>query len=183
MLDLVVRGGTIVDGSGTPGFSGDLAIESGCVVGMGNIPETETALELDATGMLVTPGFIDIHSHSDFTLLVDPRAQSAVFQGVTTELIGNCGHGCAPITEPNRFIGNIYGYDPSIEIDWHTMTEYLDRLESTRPCVNVATLVPNGNLRIAAMDDPGAIASPKDVQSMGMLCLLYTYPSPRDGLL
>ena len=169
MLDLVVRGGTIVDGSGTPGFPGDLAIESGRIVGMGNIPKTETALELDATGMLVTPGFIDIHSHSDFTLLVDPRAQSAVFQGVTTELIGNCGHGCAPITEPNRFTGNIYGYDPSVEIDWHTMTEYLDRLESTRPCINVATLVPNGNLRIAAMDDPGSIASPKDVQSMGML--------------
>ena len=169
MIDLVVSGGTVVDGTGAPGIPADVGVEDGSIVEIGDLRDAQPARRLDASGMIVAPGFIDIHSHSDYTLLVDPRAQSAVAQGVTTELVGNCGHGCAPITDPDRFTSNIYGYDPAVQIDWSTMAEYLDRLEAAGPAVNVATLVPNGNLRLAAMADPGAAATPDEVRRMGMM--------------
>ena len=169
MIDLVVSGGTVVDGTGAPGIPADVGVEDGRIVEIGDLRDAQPERRLDASGMIVAPGFIDIHSHSDYTLLVDPRAQSAVAQGVTTELVGNCGHGCAPITEPDRFTSNIYGYDPAVRIDWSTMAGYLDRLEAAGPAVNVATLVPNGNLRLAAMADPGATATPDEVRRMGMM--------------
>src|SRR5213593_4817188 len=98
-VDVVIRNGTIVDGSGGEPFRGDVAIEGGRIAGVGEMPPLDCA-EVDAAGLHVAPGFIDVHSHSDYTLLVDPRAASAVAQGVTTELVGNCGHGCAPIVDP-----------------------------------------------------------------------------------
>ena len=169
MIDLVVSGGAVVDGTGAPGIPADVGIDDGRIAAIGDLRDADPERRLDASGMIVAPGFIDIHSHSDYTLLVDPRAQSAVAQGVTTELVGNCGHGCAPITDPARFTSNIYGYDPVVEIDWSTMPEYLDRLKAAGPAVNVATLVPNGNLRLAAMADPGAAAAPDEVRRMGMM--------------
>ena len=149
MMDTVLRGGAIVDGTGAPSFRADVGISHGVVVSIGNLAAVEADQVIDASGLIVAPGFIDIHSHSDFTLLVDPRAQSSIVQGVTTEVIGNCGHGCAPITDPELFEGNIYGYDPRLDIDWRTTSEYFDRLDSARPAVNIVPLVPNGNLRIA----------------------------------
>ena len=169
MLDVVIRGGAIADGTGAPRFRADVGIEDGKIAAIGNLTDAASAHELDATESIVAPGFIDIHSHSDFTLLVDPRAQSSISQGVTTELIGNCGHGCAPITEPERSKGNIYGYTPEVEIDWETMAEYLDRLEAARPAVNVATLVPNGNLRLAVAEELGRPSTPEEVSRMGRL--------------
>lgn len=169
MLDVVIHGGAIADGTGAPRFRADVGIEDGKIVAIGHLGSVQSGLRLDATGMLVAPGFIDIHSHSDFTLLVDPRAQSSIAQGVTTEVIGNCGHGCAPITEPDRFKGNIYGYTPEVEIDWVTMAEYLDRLEVAHPAVNVATLVPNGNLRLAVAEELDRPSTPQEVSRMGRL--------------
>ena len=106
---------------------------------------------LDATGLYVTPGFIDIHSHSDYSLVVDPRAVSAVSQGVTLEVVGNCGHGCAPIESVELAASNIYGYQTSLGISWKTMAQYLDHLESLQPALNVITLAANGNLRLATV--------------------------------
>lgn len=161
-MDVVVRGGTVVDGTGAPAFRADVGIRGGRVVALGSVGGL-AARELDATGLVVAPGFVDIHSHSDLTLLVDPRAQSAIAQGVTTELVGNCGHGCAPLTaERERFAGNIYGYVPEASLDWRTVGEYLDRLESARPAVNVATLVPNGSLRLAALRRPDRPANAEE---------------------
>ena len=126
---------------------------------------------LDATGLVVAPGFIDIHSHSDFTLLIDPRAQSQTFQGVTTELVGNCGHGCAPLGDDiDAYTGNIYGYQDLAPIDWTMMAGYLDRLEEAAPAVNVATLVPNGNLRLRAVQDVRRAANGPETKRM--VCLL-----------
>jgi N-acyl-D-aspartate/D-glutamate deacylase len=123
-----------------------VGVEGGKIAALGDLSSAAAAQELDASGLLVTPGFIDIHSHSDFTLLMDPRAQSSVAQGVTTELIGNCGHGCAPVIDVEAVKGNIYGYSPHLPITWSSMAEYLRALESVRPAVNVLTLVPNGML-------------------------------------
>ena len=99
--DLLITGGTVLNGTGELAFPADIAVKSGRIVAIGPqlqaVPGTPS---LDAQGLYVAPGFIDIHSHSDFTLLVDPRAVSSISQGVTLELVGNCGHGCAPISEP-----------------------------------------------------------------------------------
>src|SRR5262249_2976761 len=106
---------------------------------------------IDATGLAVAPGFIDIHSHSDYTLLVDPRAASAIHQGVTLEVVGNCGFGCFPIADPVLARKAIYGYSDDVPIEWTTAGGYFDRLEQAGPAVNVASLAPNGQLRLATV--------------------------------
>ncbi len=166
MLDLVVSGGTVVDGTGALGIRTDIGVTGDRITAIGDLAAAESHSTLDATGMVVAPGFIDIHSHSDFTLLVDPRAQSAIAQGVTTEVIGNCGHGCAPLTEPERYWGNIYGHVPGFPTEWRTTAEYLNRMDEGRPAVNIAALVPNGNLRLASVADPGKPATPREVATM-----------------
>lgn len=148
-IDLLIQNGTILDGSGGEPFVGDVAVCNGRIESVGASAEEPAAKRIDATGLYVTPGFIDIHSHSDFTLVVDPRAVSSITQGVTLEVIGNCGHGCAPLFDPDVVRSNIYGCRAEHDIPWRTMAEYLDVLERGQPAVNVATLVPNGNLRLA----------------------------------
>ncbi len=172
-MNLLITGGTVVDGTGAPPFRADVAVEDGRIAdviavetgaGAGLKPASTTTL--DATGLFVTPGFIDIHSHSDFTLVVDPRAVSSVTQGVTLEVVGNCGHGCAPIVDPGRVTSNIYGYRPDFGLDWRTVGEYLDRLEAGGPAVNALTLVPNGNLRLAVAGSLDRPSTPDEVRRM-----------------
>lgn len=149
-IDLLIQGGMVVDGAGAAPFRGDVAVRQGRIVEVGAIPVQEGVPVLNAQGLLVAPGFIDIHSHSDFTLLVDPRAVSSITQGVTLEVVGNCGHGCAPIVQPELVPMNIYGYRPDYPLDWRSMGEYLAHLAARQPAVNVLSLTPNGNLRLAA---------------------------------
>ena len=94
--DLLIRGGTVIDGTGKAPLSADVAIKDGRIAYVGPRWPGTAARVLEAAGLWVAPGFIDIHSHSDFTLLADPRAMSSIAQGVTLEVVGNCGHGCAP---------------------------------------------------------------------------------------
>ena len=148
--DLIIHNGTIIDGSGGEPFVGSVAVCDGRITQIRRgLLESAAKSTIDATGLYVTPGFIDIHSHSDFTLVVDPRAVSSVTQGVTLEVVGNCGHGCAPIGDPELTRSNIYGCRTDDDIHWRSMAEYLNVLERGEPAVNVATLVPNGNLRLA----------------------------------
>jgi N-acyl-D-amino-acid deacylase len=151
MLDIIVRGGHVIDGTGRPGRDADVGIDGGRIAEVGDLIGIAAERELDAASCLVAPGFVDIHSHSDFTLLVDPRARSAIAQGVTTEIVGNCGHGCAPIRDPKLVKGNIYGYSPLVDLNWTEMDGYLSRLDEAGPAVNVGTLVPHGNLRLAVV--------------------------------
>jgi len=155
VLELIVRHGTVLDGTGAPAFRADVGVRDGKIAAVGDLSHAAARQDLNAAGFLVTPGFIDIHSHSDFTLLADPRAQSSIAQGVTTELIGNCGHGCAPIAAIEAAKGNIYGYGPQPPITWRSIGEYLQTLEAARPAVNVLTLVPNGMLcrTVLGLDD------------------------------
>lgn len=164
-LDLVIRGGTVLDGSGGPPVRADVALAAGRIVEVGRVGTRGTD-EIDAGGLYVAPGFIDIHSHSDYTLLVDPRAMSSVFQGVTLEVIGNCGFGCFPIRDPTLARGNIYGFDDTVALSWRTPAAYLDRLAAARPAVNVLTLVPNGQLRLAAMGAEQRPASASELETM-----------------
>src|SRR5262245_1737408 len=106
---------------------------------------------VDATGLIIAPGFIDIHSHSDFTLLVDPRAVSSIHQGVTLEVVGNCGFGCFPIVDARLATKAIYGYSSDVPLEWRSAGGYFDALAAARPAVNVLSLVPNGQLRLSTV--------------------------------
>lgn len=177
MTKLWVRGGTIVDGTGGPGYCADLVVEGGRIADILRQPDgaegvTTTpsdATVVDASGLVVAPGFIDIHSHSDFTLIVDPRAVSQITQGVTLEVVGNCGHGCAPIADLTLAKSNIYGIREEHDLNWRTVGEYLDRMAAGRPAVNVLTLVPNGNLRLAVAGLVDRPSTPDEIKQMKRL--------------
>ena len=172
--DLLIHNGTVIDGTGSPPFRGGLAIKDGKILDIGAIEKREGVPCLDAQGLYIAPGFIDIHSHSDFTMILDPRAMSSITQGVTLEVVGNCGHGCAPIGDPELAKMNIYGHQEGHEIGWRTMAEYLGTLEAGKPTVNVASLVPNGNLRLAVaglVDRPSTPDELKRMKSLLTQCL------------
>ena len=148
-MRVAIRGGTVVDGTGGPGRRADLLVVDGRVAEIGDFDaEAET---IDAEGLMVAPGFVDLHSHSDYTLLVDPRAVSAIHQGVTTEVVGNCGFGCFPIRDAGIARRAIYGYADDVPVTWSSAGEYFDALERARPAVNVLSLVPNGQLRLSVL--------------------------------
>src|SRR5439155_672009 len=128
MLDIALRGGTLVDGTGAPPRRGDVGVQGGRVVAVGTLDPPDAAATIDASGLVVAPGFIDIHSHSDATLVVDPRARSSIAQGVTTEVIGNCGHAPAPLVSAADVPDLVFGYNRTLQIDWTTVDGYLQTL-------------------------------------------------------
>lgn len=164
---LAIRNGTVLDGTGSPPLVADVLIEGDRVRRVGDAGPAET--EIDASGRYVAPGFIDIHSHSDFTLLIDPRAVSAVHQGITLEVIGNCGHGCFPIRDPTSAARAIYGFDATVSARWESAAEYFDILDSVRPAVNVLSLVPNGQLRLAVVGLADRPARDDELRAMTQL--------------
>jgi N-acyl-D-aspartate/D-glutamate deacylase len=164
---VAIRGGTIYDGTGAEGRLGDVLLEGGRIAEVGYF-EAE-ANEVDATGLAVAPGFVDIHSHSDYTLLMDPRAVSAIHQGVTTEVVGNCGFGCFPIRDVRTAQRAIYGYSDELPITWSSAGDYFERLEQAHPAVNVASLVPNGQLRLATLGLADRPADPRELATMQTL--------------
>ncbi|MGQ0651662.1 MAG: N-acyl-D-amino-acid deacylase family protein, partial [Betaproteobacteria bacterium] len=164
-VDLVIRGGTVLDGMGGEPFVADVGVSQGKICGIGKIEKAGE--EIDAAGLVVAPGFIDIHSHSDYTLLVDPRAKSAIAQGVTLEVIGNCGFGCAPISPTSA--GNIYGFNGQVALAWKSLGGYFDRLEAAKPAVNVISLVPNGQLRRATVGVADRAANRQELGQMKSL--------------
>jgi N-acyl-D-amino-acid deacylase len=168
-VDLVITGGEVLDGTGRHSYRADVAVHNGKIEDIGIIDVPQGVPTLDAKGLTITPGFIDIHSHSDFTLFVDPRAVSAVAQGVTLEVVGNCGHGCAPMADPELVKANLYGYCPGHSFTWNTFAEYLETLEARKPALNIAALVPNGNLRLACAGLSGRASSPEELRKMNKL--------------
>lgn len=135
--DLVIRNGRIVDGSGNPWFVGDVGIRGGRIVAVGRIPDAPAKREIDAKGLIVAPGFIDMHSHSDFLLLEDGNAPSKVRQGVTLDVLGE-GNSAGPFlgkATPKRM--KVNGQD----ITWTTLADYFDALEKHGIAINVASYV------------------------------------------
>src|SRR4051794_24848220 len=152
MSSITLRGATIVDGTGREPFTGDVLVEDETIVDIVPARTVERGDVIECSGHLLTPGFIDIHSHSDLTLLLDPRAASAIHQGVTLEVIGNCGHGCAPLRDVDVARAAIYGRIPTRDFfDWPSRAGYFDRLEAAAPAINVVALVPNGQLRLSTI--------------------------------
>jgi N-acyl-D-aspartate/D-glutamate deacylase len=169
-LDLVIRNGLVLDGTGAPPRRADLGLAGDRIVAVeqGGIAADGVAA-LDAAGLVVAPGFIDIHTHSDATLLADGAAESQLLQGVTTEVVGNCGHSCAPATRPDRVAERIFGRASGFAIRWRGFGDYLDRMAEARPAVNVAALVGHGTLRLCTMEDPDRPATDDDIRGLRRL--------------
>lgn len=155
MYDLIVKNGWIYDGTGNPWFKANIAVDAGRIIEVGKLDNyNEVEKTIDATGLFVCPGFIDVHTHSEITLLINGRAESAVRQGITLQVTGNCGMSAAPITEERRdFLldFNLRGYRDEVEVDWLSFDEYLDKLEKSGVAINVASLVGQGTIRMCVM--------------------------------
>lgn len=166
-FDLLVRGGRVLDGSGAPAFAADVAVQDGRVAAVGDLSAATARDAVDAAGRFVAPGFIDIHTHSDLTLALDGRASSSVAQGITTQVIGNCGVSAAPAPDRQPYYGPL---DPEmtrgLTCDWVGFAEYFARLEDQGLGTNVVSLVGHGNLRVAAMGWDDRPATPAEMARM-----------------
>ena len=152
--DLLIIGGTVLDGTGRPGIRADVAVAGDRVLAIGALRGMTAARVIDARGAFVCPGFIDVHGHSDLTVLSAPGAPSKVRQGVTTEVTGNCGLGAAPLTGLDsvglgelRSAVSFIDTDPAVAWSWTSMAEYVARLSERRPGINIAPLVGHMPLR------------------------------------
>ena len=152
-FDLLIKHGTVVDGTGAPGVQADVGVRQGRIAAMAPGLEGEAAREIDARGRIVAPGFIDVHTHSDFTLLTTPGADSKVRQGITTEVVGNCGFSPAPVSPGALDLLREYAgfLNPQLSWDWRRLGEYYERVEEQGCAINMAPLVGHGAVRIAAM--------------------------------
>lgn len=170
-MNILLKNGTIVDGSGRPAFAGSVAVRDGRIIGVGQCEEGDFDRVIDASGLVIAPGFIDSHSHSDLNILIEPFVEAKIRQGVTTEIFGQDGISLAPL--PKEYIGpwrkNLAGLDgDSDAIDWEfeTTDGYLRLLETTGVGPNVGYLVPHGNIRMEAMGLENRPASAEELRRM-----------------
>jgi N-acyl-D-amino-acid deacylase len=171
VIDLLIRGATVVDGTGAPGVRASVTVEAGRIAAIlpdGATPEASSVL--DAGGLVLAPGFIDMHSHADFTLPSYPAAINSLAQGVTTEVIGNCGYSPAPLASDPALADEqraaCHGLGPDLDWGWRTFGEYLARLDEAQPAVNVIPLVGHGMLRLAVVGPGERAASPVELSGM-----------------
>ncbi|MGH6692207.1 MAG: N-acyl-D-amino-acid deacylase family protein, partial [Gammaproteobacteria bacterium] len=168
---LLVRNGWVIDGSGAPRYQADVAVEGDRIAAVGPGLTGEATRVIDAAGRVVTPGFIDAHSHSDLFYFGCPSSESKVRQGCTTEVVGMCSFSPAPIA-PGRaqavrdWAG---GIGASVDFQWQTFGQYLDALRSIRPSINVVHFVGHGALRLAAMGPENRPVTPDDMRAMSRL--------------
>ena len=173
MFDLVLKGGEVFDGSGADGIAGDVAIKDGEVAAVepsGVIDLASAEQVIDVSGLVVSPGFVDMHTHSDFTLIADGRAESQVHQGVTTEVIGQCGISCAPIVAQGDLRQVAPWYTDKAKHDtWLGFGEYLDVLDATPLGVNVMAFVGHGTVHRAVLGGELTPGEADDVAQMARL--------------
>jgi len=181
MHDLVIRNGRVVDGTGSPAFVADIAIDAGVISKVG-IVAGQGRREIDAGGLLVTPGWVDIHTHYDGQVTWDPYLAPSSWHGVTTAVMGNCGVGFAPV-RPDRhdwLIALMEGVEDipgaalseGIKWTWETFPEYLDSLDGQPRVMDVATQVPHGAVRAYVMGERGARneeANAEDIAAMSQI--------------
>ena len=180
MFDLKITGGTIVDGTGRARYVGDVAVQDGVIVGVGPDLAGEATEVIDATGLLVTPGFVDIHTHYDGQATWDPVLDPSASHGVTTVVAGNCGVGFAPVRPgmESRLVEMMEGVEDipgtalheGIQWEWETFPEYLDALARREYALDIAAFIPHAPLRVYVMGERGARnedATAEDIAEMG----------------
>ena len=178
--ELIISGGTVIDGSGAAGVRADVAVDAGRITRVGDLTGVTAAKTIDATGKLVTPGFVDLHTHLDAQIGWDPQLRSSSYHGVTTALIGNCGVTFAPVAAHNRaHLAKLMEAVEDIAADaimdglpwnWTSYGGYLDALQAMRPALNVVGLVGHSSIRYEAMGDKsmdeGVQATPEELEKI-----------------
>ncbi len=157
--DILIRGGRIVDGTGNPWFEADVAIKGGRIAAVGRLPQARAKREIDASGLIVAPGFIDLHTHSDMTVLQDGNAESMVRQGVTVNVIGE-GDSVAPRDGKTR---------PDPQRPWTTFTGYFDELTRRGVSINMASFISTDQVRRAVMAYETRASTPEELEAMKAL--------------
>lgn len=155
MLDILIKNGQVLDGTGKPAFKADVGIAAGRIVVVAKDVEQEAKRTIQAVGLHLAPGFIDPHTHSDFTLLAGPFAESKIRQGVTTEVIGNCGFSPAPLLGAAVAETRAQAKQVDVSVSWSNLAEYLERLHEPGIAVNVVPLVGHNTVRgsVVGFDD------------------------------
>jgi len=165
--DMLFKNGTIIDGTGSPRYEGDLGVVDGRIEAIGRLEAATADRELNVEGLVVAPGFIDAHSHSDLGLLTCPTGDSKVMQGVTTELIGHCGSSAAPVTQRSADMLLEYLGSAGIEeVEWRTLAEYREVIEERGISQNAAPLVGHGTLRGGVVGYEARSATDDELQEM-----------------
>ncbi len=179
MLDVAIKGGTIVDGTGEQSYTADIGVRDGQIVEIGTITESARQL-IDADGALVTPGWVDVHTHYDGQVTWDDVLEPSASNGVTTLVMGNCGVGFAPVRPADHDalidlmegVEDIPGSALSVGMPWgkwETFGEYLDLLDQGRYAIDIGAQIPHGAVRFFVMGDRGAAnedATPEDLAAM-----------------
>lgn len=172
MYDLLIRNGTVIDGSGTPMHRADIAVKEEKIVAIGDLKSETAERTINADGLYVTPGFIDVNNHSDtyWAMFRSPGLQGMLMQGVTTIIGGNSGASLAPLTDPS-VIRSIQKWTDveKINFNWLTMAEFLKEVEMKQLALNFATLVGHGTLRRGVMKAPTKQLAPGDLDAMEKL--------------
>jgi N-acyl-D-amino-acid deacylase len=169
LFDLILVGGILIDGTGASPRQADVGVVGERVVALGQLRQRETKRAVDVSGMYVTPGFIDIHGHSDLTLLVDPRAASKVRQGVTSDISGQCGSSAAPLAAQAREELRVWAARYGLEPAWNSLADYLAVVEGQGIALNFGTFVGHGNLRQMVMGGADRPALAEETQTMGKM--------------
>ncbi|MHA2394397.1 MAG: N-acyl-D-amino-acid deacylase family protein [Promethearchaeota archaeon] len=172
MYDLVIVGGRIVDGTGNPWFKADIGVSDGRISKIGNIDCADGSDVIKVPNLIVCPGFIDAHAHSDIFLLINPRGESMIRQGVTTQICGNCGSSLAPLNDVNRgYVKNRYGpLAEEVSWNWSSFDEYLQEMEHIGTSINFLSFVGNATVRTAVMGLD--LRSPSETEIMEMKYLV-----------
>jgi N-acyl-D-amino-acid deacylase len=171
MYDLLIRNGRILDGTGSAPYEADIGVKDGGIAALGRL-EGEAARIIDVDGLVVSPGFIDLHTHSDLSFLLDPTAQSKVRQGVTLELAGNCGSSfCAPLqgAAAEMLHTRVSQYTETFEPSWTDFGSYLAAVQRAHSTVNLAVQVGHGTVRAAVMGMEARAASGDELAQMKTL--------------
>jgi N-acyl-D-amino-acid deacylase len=172
VLDVILRSARILDGSGNPWFRGDVGIEGGQIVRVGKVEADDAARTIDCGGQIVSPGFIDMHSHADVMLLAEPHHEGKIFQGVTTDLLGQDGLSYAPVSPATlqmlrRHLAALNG-NPDVGWDWTSVASFLERFDR-KVSTNVAFLVPHCAIRAEVLGMQDRLPSPTELEQMCQL--------------
>ncbi|MBL6928504.1 MAG: D-aminoacylase [Rhodospirillales bacterium] len=167
--ELIIAGGTVIDGAGGPRFAADIGVAEGRIVAMGDLSDQPAADRIDAAGLIVAPGFIDAHTHDDRLLFSDPTMAPKASQGVTSVVVGNCGVSLAPYVpegDPPPPLNLLGGHD---EFCFPTVAAYAEALEKSPAAINAAVLAGHTTFRAAVMDDLTRAATPDEIEAMTAL--------------
>jgi N-acyl-D-amino-acid deacylase len=166
-FDIIIKNGMVADGTGTPPMHADLGIKKDKIIAIDNLINSSADKIINAQGLIVSPGFIDIHTHTDTELLANPRAESKIRQGITTEVSGNCGYSPFPLTEKDshdlyKDLQERFG----ITAIWNSITGFLQAIEKARPSLNYMTFTGHGNLRAFVIGKNDIQPTPEQLKIM-----------------